>query len=749
MAEDSIVNPAAGARRIPAAFEFFGQVFRDQAVRHGIKFGLAGLLSLYLALLLKLPEPAWALITVFVLMLAQYVGAVAEKSMTRIIGTAAGGVIGYLLTASLEQDPVLYLALVGGVVGFGTAMFGYTKYPYGFLLCALTTMVVAANGMNDPEFSWRPALVRVEEVGVGVIASMLVTSLVWPHYARREFLEKVHLALRELQKGLQARAGLLFDESATSAPPDERPFSVIIAGLRNLLHFGALESQYFRARLPTYTEIVACLSRIAAALETLGQTLPRGAAYRRYLQEEIGACHRALIEGLGVFADEHAGPAPRQAALAAIEASFRVWQERLHAVRGSHLAPAAGVEEALAFSGHALSLNEIAGELDHLGRLLESLPENPLAPSRETAPPPSPPLDPFWLRNGFKAAVAVTLGLLVQNWLKPPGGSMVVLATWVFTVLSRLYPRGQGDRRAFHSLLATAAGGLVYVAALLVLTPALSDYTVFNLLLFVTLFLFGYLTQAIPGVTFGMQIALLATVGVIGLNPQKPVGFEAIAGVYFGIVFGLILSALVQRLIWPVLPQWELRDRILELIRLCRTMLQSPPDQRPLWLHQRLALIPGEAAGWIAVMNKPDCPPGEQERLDTYLTTLRRAAGHLSTSAGRLFPLLPADQVEGCRRAFHALRDAMDASLSAQAARFRLEDARMPSEETFEAALQDVHEWIAGLRRWILRVDLPVADSLRLLGIADRFEFAGAELLDAARQAARLRARDYMGDFIL
>ena len=82
-------------------------------------------------------------------------------------------------------------------------------------------------------------------------------------------------------------------------------------------------------------------------------------------------------------------------------------------------------------------------------------------------------------------------------------------------------------------------------------------------------------------------------------------------GVYFGIIVGLILSALVQRLFWPVLPQWEMRDRVLELLRLCRTILQVPPDQRPAWLHQRLALIPVEASNWIAVMNKSDCPPDE------------------------------------------------------------------------------------------------------------------------------------------
>jgi hypothetical protein len=324
-----------------------------------------------------------------------------------------------------------------------------------------------------------------------------------------------------------------------------------------------------------------------------------------------------------------------------------------------------------------------------------------------------------------------------------------VLATWVFTVLSRLYVGGQGDRRAFHCLVYTAAGGILYVVALLILSPALSDYLVFNLLLFVAMFLFGYLSQAIPGVNFSMQVALLAIVGAIGLNAQRPVTFQSIIGIYIGILSGMLLSSLVQRLLWPVLPQWQMRDRILELLRLCRLLLEFPPDQRPLWLHQRLALIPGEAMTWIVVMNKPDCPEDEPSRLREYLRTLRRAAGHLLTSAGQLLPLLPAAQAEDGHKALLSLREVMSAELSSQADMFRLRETSTPTRARLEAALDELHEWIGRLRLWILATNVPVEESVRLLGLADRFEMAGKELLAASHQAAALRLRRYLGDYIL
>ena len=91
----------------------------------------------------------------------------------------------------------------------------------------------------------------------------------------------------------------------------------------------------------------------------------------------------------------------------------------------------------------------------------------------------------------------------------------------------------------------------------------------------------------------------------------------------------------------------------------------------------------------------------------------------------------------------------MSSELSSQSDLFQLRETSAPTKKALEDALAQVHQWVQGLRLWILANNLPVEESIRLLGLADRFEMAGKELLTASRQAAALRLRLYLGDYVL
>ena len=102
----------------------FGAVFADPKTLFGIKLALAGLLSVYLSQLIRLGHANWALFTVLVLAPAQYVGAIAQRSVARVVGTIIGGFVGVWLVGNYEQDRLLFLLFTFGYLWLCMYMYG-------------------------------------------------------------------------------------------------------------------------------------------------------------------------------------------------------------------------------------------------------------------------------------------------------------------------------------------------------------------------------------------------------------------------------------------------------------------------------------------------------------------------------------------------------------------------------------------------------------------------------------------------
>lgn len=721
----------------------------DPALRYAFKFGLAGILAIFIALFLRLQNPTWALFTVYVLMIAQYVGAIGEKSFFRVIGTTIGGIIGYLLTAAFEQAPIAYLLSVGAVVGFCTAMFGQSRYPYAFFLCGLTTVVVASNGLADPDQSWQYMLWRVEEVCVGVVATVLVQSVLWPRYARVEFNENARSAFADLRECLIASGDVFLKNAQNTASVRAEEFPARISGLRGLLDFGARESQLFRARLGTYFEITTTLSRIASAIVTLGEQLPHASIYRDVLGPHLEALHHALENSLDDLSKKESSSETRTEHRARIDAAFERLEAEFGALRNDPRFYEIKTEEAMIIGVHILALDDIRQEIRHAHQLLDSLPTDiSIKPGPiDNFVSPIPPL--FWIRNGIKSAIAVILALFIDNWVHPPGASMFILGAWVFTALNATSPGGQGDRRTFHYLIYSAVAMLLLCLILILASPLLSSYAVMNTVIFTWLFVWGYLSYRTKGVTIPMQMAMLASVGILGLNGQRPVNFQAISGLFFGIVASQVLASVIQRLLWPSLPQTELRNRFVEYLRICERLVKESPGNLPVWQKARLALIPGESTLRIGRLLPPICPEGEQAKLIKYLHSLQRVGGHLIVTIGRLVPALPSEHAERGKDFAQRMEAAILVHLQAHITSMRRTKPLITDDKPLTDLMAEMQTWVGELRSWMRDHDYPVLESGRILGLAGRYEQAGEDMLLAGERARQLRMPLYMGDYVL
>ena len=618
--------------------------FENVPLQQGLKMAVGGMLAFYVALWQGLRNPQWCIFTVVVLTLAQYVGAIAEKSLLRVIGTVVGALLGIWLVGNHGSEPLFMMGGCFLIAAFGTMMFGGNWYPYAFFLTVLTMLVVVNDAMKNPSAAWDTGVARTEEICVGIVASMIVTGVLWPRYARVEYRRATRSALRDIGRVAIERIRLLLETDSSGGTEAEMrklvaSFATRMNTLRLLIRYGQRESQYFRARLPVRLKLIGEVGACFEAAVSLGQQLPQDSRYRDLVATELRDIHEQLKEEFEELTtrDNTARTSP------GLEAAVDRCNRRLADLRDQGATKIIPIQEAMDFSAHYTALLDIAARLRVIRECLYEIRMPEVLTPQITGKPEPFKLDPFWVRNGIKAGLTATLALLYVNWINPPGGAALPFAAWLFTLLSRVYPGSEGDRRAFTYVIRVALFGIPYSLLLLFLTPFLADYFVMNIFLFIGLFLLGFTIARQGGISFYTQAGMLFFVGTISMNPQMPVGFQAIVDNYFGVVLAMVLSSIVQRLLWPLLPQREICHLFAEYFACCRKLLGTVSSAEFGHLQDRLALIPPEIASWIRVTSTPEYPKGETQNLSDLLHTTQRL-GYTILSARKLSDLdIPAE----------------------------------------------------------------------------------------------------------
>ncbi|MFZ9963716.1 MAG: FUSC family protein [Terrimicrobiaceae bacterium] len=717
-------------------------VDRD-GVSQGIQMAVSVVVALFFALVLRLEYPGWAVFTVLMLSMARFVGAVQEKAALRLIGTIVGGALGYLATSSLQQAPLLYLPLTFVVVSFSVAMFGQSRAPYAFFLVGMTYVVVASNSLNDPSTASRYAVLRVEEVGLGVVVSMVVQVLIFPRFANDGFAGLIRSALAELAEAVTL--GIRhFSEEKTGLVATLRDFPAKSTQMRVLLRFGAMESKAFRQNIGRHAQKVELISKAAALVRSFARHEPVPEQIRRRLESDVEELGQLLREGFLALEDEKPLPAEWNtrvteiwARLDAFVLEFRVDPEI------QKLAPF----ESGVMSAHLLLLRELSDLIKEFDALNNDLSKTyPLSERLALAPAwPSVP----WIQRGIRAGTAVVAGLIIENWLNPPGGGMMMLSIYSFTALNAISPDESGDRPAFRQLIFFTLVMVVGSLAMLASTPLLAIYAVQNTVMVAWAFLFGYWFHRAGGITVPLTYSFMMLACVVSLNAQKPVSFEAIVGMFFGLVNGPIIAALAQRLMWPALPQNNLRLGVKKYLDAMVAALHDGMWSLPLWRRTELTLFPAKARLAIAAMRGPTCPPDEARRLEEFILTIQEMCWEFSLCLGRLHPILPSGFLEKGSAAIERVKGAFRRGLVEISDSFAA--ARRPADltEDLDKALRDWDEWMEWLRQQIRLEQTSPETSIPMMGISARIR-STLQLLGRANTEARaLSLGNYLGDVSL
>jgi len=701
---------------------------------------LAGMAAFFFAQVLRLEFPAWSVFTVIMVLLAQYVGAIQEKAVLRMAGTIVGGMLGYLATGGWQQSPVIYLTATFLITAFSVAMFSQSRAPYAFLLTGLTYIVISSNSQTHPDKAWIYALARVEEVFIGIVASLVVQSTVFPRYANEDFRRLLSGTLGELADASPAAAAR-FAERHTGLDAAMRDFPSRAVALRNLLRFGARESTEFRTHLGRHSETITQLTRASNILRSLELVDPAPEPYRSDLAAAVREAGAQLREGWLTLRDRGQLSAEwRQR----VHESVAGLQQRLLVLRSDPQARALAPALVGSTSIHLLSLAELRETLIEIDDLWRNPPVEPPKTEALALAPAWP--DRFWIRLGLRAGLATTVALFLENWLSPPGGPMMVLATMMFTALNALTPEGSGDQRAFSYVVSLTAVLAATFLLLIVGTPLLASYAVLNILLATWLFLLGYWVHDRGGITAPLQFSFLLLIGILSLNAQDPVSVQKIAGLFFGLANGLLISAVAQRVLWPVLPQHQLQSSLAVYLRTVAAALPDSLDTLPVWQRMRLGLFPSLARKLIANMRGPAFPPAEMAALDEYVITLRRLVGEIALCAGRLLHSLPPAMQPVAEPAVSRIKKLIHEGLLELADAF--EAARPPRDmrPEIDRMLREWNDCSQSLRSAILAESSSPELGVRILGLCGRYRAALTLLRSANEEARRLHLDEYLCD---
>jgi uncharacterized membrane protein YccC len=720
----------------------FGAVFADPKTLFGIKVALAGLLSVYLSQLIRLGHANWALFTVLVLAPAQYVGAIAQRSVARVIGTMIGGFVGVWLVGNYQQDRLFFLLFTFGYLWLCMYMYGGTFFPYSFFLLANALITVSSSGIFDPTDAWSVGIERTLEILTGVVSILIVSHLLWPRFARHEFLGLAKSALGNIGKLIKLRqsspvrigqGGSVAGGPALGAKPSEEVQSTVIAirdqslKLRALLQNGANESLYFRRHLPSYRTAVVSLTNLFQASLELFRQQEGEPKYLGDLGAELSAVYQGIELELQVLAS--AVGSGREIKSDRFKNALETLDMRIRDLLIGGAARNYSLEDVLDLANHQAALLSIYDEVLRLRATVANLPLPGDPPTRERpARFHLPRISLSRLRDGVKPAIAGTAALLICQWFSPPGAAGIPLAALALTFYNKNFIGGKADRGALQRAFQVSVAGLFFIVLVFWISPALSNYGIMNLFLFAELFAFGYWAAALGGQNIHAGAVMFFIIATVGLDAEKPVGVQTVFNSYFGVVLPIFIAAIVGRLFWPVLPEAELRTRFIEFFSTCSNFLTKQPGHGDRALSNRLTLIPIESVSWAKGLKGRHCPDSEVEKIVALTLTMRRLALRLSARAHTQPPALPEtiarliDPVVGnARENFRLLADALTRVFREGSTRVPIPSTK-PVRESLRKALQEVRiqNLLAGQSLDFVRSYLALAHRLDV--IADDLE---------------------------
>lgn len=165
---------------------------RSTHVIHGLKTGLAAVLSYSIITFLNLELGHWAVIS-SVIVMQIYVADSVEMCLNRFTGTLLGAALAVLVILVLPKNN----AFIGMALFAATGLCSFlTHFKTRYRMAGITVVIVVMTGM-DAENIFMFGMSRVFEICIGILCAFAVSVLIFPKRRVDHLYEKLHLQSKE------------------------------------------------------------------------------------------------------------------------------------------------------------------------------------------------------------------------------------------------------------------------------------------------------------------------------------------------------------------------------------------------------------------------------------------------------------------------------------------------------------------------------------------------------------------------
>lgn len=514
-------------------------------------------------------NPYWAGISVMVVTLP-YMGAALEKALMRVIGTIIAGILAYLIAGAFAQEQAAYIACVSIILVICGYYGSGTYYPYAFTLCALTLMIVVTNTYENPAMLWTDVFFRISEISLGVFVALTVNAIFWPQNAGRTLCAKLATELDACRRLLQQSVNHYMRDEPFGEDPDslEKTITSNLASLRPLLLQAQKDSSLVSHHRANFQHIFSALENLFITL-----TILRHAAESRYPRsyrlEFIGEV-QALAENLdqslaALITSFRTGTTPSNTSTSVRETALKL-DDKINAIRDAGINLNYSIEDTTQFYSIVANLMDFSRGLEELESVLAEIngtprPQHTPQPKAATSPTDSQRRfhlshpDRIRLIHGVKVSIACISSIYAWLWLQWPGGAQAVI-TCTLVMQATLVASNQ---KAVLRLGGCLLGGTFGALSLIFLEPHFSSYLAFSIPLFLAILFFGWINFGNPSYSYAGFQAYIAFLLMTSISNTQNISLIDGVHRFMGILLGVAIAMVVQRLIWPIIPERELK----------------------------------------------------------------------------------------------------------------------------------------------------------------------------------------------